>query len=117
MAKKKTDEVEAPSEQTQEATKSPGEVNGEKRKPTTSWKFPAAAGVNIEVTLWPHTIKLQNGAEIEVQNATITRSYRDPQGQWKEGGSFRIAEIPVLIHALLKAHGFAMDHREMAPPF
>lgn len=88
-----------------------------KCRATASWKFPTAIGVNIEVALWPHTIKLQNGLEIEVLNATIIRSYRDQQGQWKEGGSFRIAEFPVLLHALVKAHAFAINHREMTTPF
>lgn len=117
MAKKKSDGTETLPEPTQEATRSPGEGNGEKPKPRMSWQFPAAAGVNIEVALWPSAIKLQNGAEIEVLYATITRTYRDPQGQWQKGGGFRIAEIPVLIHALLRAHGFGLDSKEMTVPF
>jgi hypothetical protein len=86
------------------------------RRPAASWKYPAAAGVTVEVALWPHTVTLQSGETIEVFNATVTRSYRDQQGQWQRGGSFRIAEIPVLIHALLRAHGFALDAREQNCP-
>ena len=74
-------------------------------------------GVTIEVALWPHAITLQSGETIEVHNATITRSYRDAQGHWQRGGSFRVAEIPVLIHALLRAHGHALDSREQNCPF
>ncbi len=86
------------------------------RRPVASWKYPAAGGVTVEVALWPHTVTLQSGETIEVYNATITRSYRDAHGQWQKGGSLRIAEIPVLIHALLRAHGFALDAREQNCP-
>ncbi len=124
MARKKTELAEPTPVTTQEAPSpepapemAPAQNgNGEKRKVAVRWKYPAAAGVTIEVALWPHTIKLTDGSEIEVHNATITRSYRDQQGEWKTGGSFRAAEIPVLIHALMRAHGFAMDSRELTCP-
>lgn len=91
------------------------QVNGT-RRPVASWKFPAAGGVTVEVALWPHTLTLQSGETIEVFNATVTRSYKDAQGQWQRGGSFRVAEIPVLVHALLRAHGYALDAREQNCP-
>ena len=86
------------------------------RRPAASWKFPAAAGVTIEVALWPHTITLQSGETIEVYNATITRSYKDASGQWLKGGSFRISELPVLRHAIEVAHSYALNAREMNCP-
>ena len=76
----------------------------------------AAAGVMVEVALWPHTITLHNGDTLEVLNATICRTYKDAGGQWRAGGSFRISEIPVLVHALMRAHGFALDQRELTCP-
>lgn len=90
-------------------------TNGQ-RRPAASWKFPAAAGVTIEVALWPHTITLQSGETIEVYNATITRSYKDASGQWLKGGSFRISELPVLRHAIEVAHAHALNAREMNCP-
>src|SRR5437764_3254710 len=50
---------------------------GAARRPAASWRYPAAAGVTVEVALWPHKITLQSGEEIEVFNATVTRSYKD----------------------------------------
>jgi len=32
------------------------------------------------------------------------------------GGSYRISEIPVLVHALEKAHAFGLDAREQNCP-
>src|SRR5687768_14769777 len=72
------------------------------RRPAANWRYPAAGGVTIEVALWPHTITLQSGEQIEVLNATITRNYKDQAGQWCRGGSFRVPEIPVLVHALMR---------------
>src|SRR4051812_35420842 len=45
--------------------------NGSTRRPAVSWKYPAAAGVTIEVALWPNTITLGSGEQIEVFNTTI----------------------------------------------
>jgi hypothetical protein len=122
MAKKTTQApAEAPPEQPHAAvpaetmTEPSTPANGA-RRPLASWKYPAASGVTVEVALWPHTIRLQDGSEIEVYNATVARSYRDQNNQWQKGGSFRVAELPVLVHALQSAFGFAMNQREMNCP-
>ena len=109
---------EAPSAVPEAPVETPPEPppNGEKKRPAAAWTFPAVAGVTVDVALWPSTIKLQSGEEIVVYNATITRSYKDASGQWQKGGSFRISEIPVLVHALLRAHAFGLDAREMNCP-
>lgn len=93
-----------------------GSTGNGQRRPAASWKFPAAAGVTIEVALWPHTITLQSGESIEVYNATITRSYKDAQGNWQKGGSFRVAELMVLRHAIEVAHAHALNARELNCP-
>jgi len=121
MAKKKSEAPEAPADQPAVPEATP--VVEAPLRPTARsavrWRrgsFPAAAGVSLEVSLWPHTIKLQDGTEIEVYNATVTRNYRDVNGQWCKGGSYRISELPVLIHALQKAHAFGLDAREQSCP-
>jgi hypothetical protein len=91
-------------------------VGNGQRRPAASWKFPAAAGVTIEVALWPHTITLSSGETIEVYNATLTRSYKDAQGNWQKGGSFRVSELMVLRHAIEVAHAHALNAREMNCP-
>ncbi len=92
-----------------------GDDNGQKR-PLLSWKFPAPAGVTIEVVLWPAEITLASGEKMEVYQANIIRRYKDTTGAWQTGGSFRIAELPILLHAITRAHAWALDARELSCP-
>jgi hypothetical protein len=99
----------------EEAAPRPADVKGG-GLPPMSWKYPAAAGVTVEVSLRPLAVTLQDGSMIEVYTVSIARASKDASGQWRAGGTFRIAELPVLVHALLRAHGYALDSREMNCP-
>lgn len=98
----------------------PTQSNGNGRRPLASWRFPVDRGTNLQVALWPNTITLASGEEIEVLSMTISRSYKDKNGEWVNARtqfSFRVHELPVLQHAIEKAYGFAMDQRQQDSPF
>ena len=38
--------------------------------------------------------------------------YKDKEGNWQKGGSYRIHDLPVLAYLIQKAHTFALDRRE-----
>ena len=80
----------------------------EKKRPTTSWRYPTDRTTTVEVAVWPMTIVV-DGRDVEVYSVTIQRSYKDQGGSWQKNGSYRGHDIPVLIHALLKAHAFILD--------
>jgi hypothetical protein len=94
-------------------------ANGEKRKPVVSWRFPTDGTTNVQVALWPGEITLRSGEKVEVLTLTIQRSYLDTRvNEWVNGSkSFRVHDLPVLIHALQKAHAYALDRREQEVPF
>jgi hypothetical protein len=66
-------------------------------------KFGPYAG-GIGVAVWLNTIETADGRR-ETRSITIApRRYRDRQtGQWKDSGSFRPSDIPILLVGLQKA--------------
>jgi len=141
MARKRTTET-APENPEATTTTSPSEGNGQEapsdtngtaeapeaaertmsngRKPFASWRYPVDKTTNVQVALWPNTIRLPSGEEIEVLSMTISRSYKDKNGEWVNSRtqfSFRIHELPVLQHAIAKAYACALDARQQDTPF
>src|SRR3984893_5871495 len=66
-------------------------------------KFGQYAG-GIGVAVWLNTIETADGRR-ETRSITIApRRYRDRQtGEWKDSGSFRPSDIPILLSLLMKA--------------
>ncbi len=113
-------DVNANGEQTNGDGQGPTPSNGNGRRPAASWRYPVDRGTNVQVALWPNTIQLASGEEIEVLSLTISRSYKDKNGEWVNARtqfSFRVHELPVLQHAIAKAYGYAMDARQQDSPF
>src|SRR5258708_790270 len=82
----------------------------EKRKPIASWRLMSDRWTSIELAVWSNTFQGPDG-EFEQISCTITRSYKDPNGQWCKGGSWRVHDIPVVMFLLTKAHTFALNRR------
>ena len=66
-------------------------------------KFGPYAG-GIGVAVWLNTIETADGRR-EMRSVTIApRRYRDRQtGEWKDSGSFRPSDIPILLVGLQRA--------------
>jgi len=66
-------------------------------------KFGPHAG-GIGVAVWLNTIETADGRR-EMRSITIApRRYRDKQtGEWKDSGSYRPSDIPLLLSLLMKA--------------
>ena len=79
-------------------------VNGEAKRSTRppEVKFGPYAG-GIGVAVWLNTIETADGRR-EMRSITIApRRYRDKTGEWKDSGSFRPSDIPILLVGLQKA--------------
>ena len=66
-------------------------------------KFGPYAG-GLGVAVWLNTVENADGRR-QMRSVTIApRRYRDPKtGEWKDSGSFRPSDIPILLVALNKA--------------
>ena len=66
-------------------------------------KFGPYAG-GIGVAVWVNTVENENGRQQRRSITIAPRRYRDPKsGEWKDSGSFRPSDIPILLVSLQKA--------------
>ena len=65
-------------------------------------KFGPYAG-GIGVAVWVNTIENENGRQQRRSITIAPRRYRDRSGEWKDSGSFRPSDIPILLVSLQKA--------------
>jgi len=66
---------------------------------------PYAGGIGVAV--WLNTIETADGRRVMRSITIAPRRYRDRQtGEWKDSGSFRPSDIPILLVGLQKAMEF-----------
>jgi len=56
----------------------------------------------VNCALWQNEIKVNGTAKI-ILKASVSRRYKDRNGEWKSSQSFSRNEIPLVIHVLQKA--------------
>ena len=87
-------------------------TNGDKKKPLVSYRLNSDRTTSIELSVWSNTFKnRETNEEYEQLSVTLSRSYKDANGQWCRGGSWRIHDLPVLLFLLQKSHAFALERR------
>lgn len=95
------------------AEPAPGGDGGDRKKPIARFRYPTDRSTTIEVAVWENQIATQDGTLLPVHGVTIQRSYKDGEGHWQRGGSYRAHDLPALLHALQRAHAWMLDQREM----
>jgi hypothetical protein len=84
----------------------------EKKRPIMNFgPFPTDRNTSIESSIWCNEIEA-GGKKVKTYNVTIQRSYRDGQGQWAKNQTYRVHDLPVVIHALQRAHAWILDNKE-----
>ena len=85
----------------------------EKPQPLVSYRLSSDQTTSIELAVWSHSYKNQQGEDYEQLSMTVQRSYKDMQGVWQNQArpSWRTHDLPVLLFLLQKAHSFAMNRR------
>src|SRR4051812_48597429 len=99
MARKKTAGAEEapPEEPKQDAGQTPTPVpsdspptgngqNGEKRKPAVSYRLMSDRTTSIEAAVWSNEMQNGDGEKWTQYSVTLSRSYKDQNGQWCKGG-------------------------------
>jgi len=85
--------------------------NGEvKRRPAASFAAMTDRTTRIEVACWANQVKTQGG-EYTQFSLTVSRSWKDSDGQWHQGGSFRVHDVPVLLHLVQSAYAYCLNQR------
>lgn len=86
---------------TQQKSVSTSEVSS---KPSNGPEKKFVAG-GISATVWANE-KEMNGSAVAVHTISLTRTYKDRDGQWKQSASMRINDIPKAQLVLEKAYEY-----------
>ena len=62
---------------------------------------------SAQVAIWQHFTEKGN----EFLTATVSRSYKDKDGEWQNGHSFTVEQMESAIDALTKAKQFMREER------
>ena len=83
----------------------------EAKRPVMSFgPYPSDRSTSIEVAVWENEIEGEGG-NFTTYNVTLKRSYRTEGGDWKPNQNFRPHDLPIVLHALQKAHGWILDKK------
>jgi len=87
--------------------------NGQrKNKPVVSYAASSDRWTRLEVALWPNAMTNKETGELYTQLViTIARNWRDAEGNWHQGGSYRVHDIPVLVYLVNQAYSWALSSR------
>jgi hypothetical protein len=86
-------------------------------RPVKAIRVAVGDGVRIEGSIWPREITV-DGKLVTVYAATIRKTYRGEDGEYRHTGSYRGSEIPLVQYVLGACAQWILDQRrEDDPPF
>ena len=89
-----------------------GTPTNDKKKPLVSYRLSSDRTTSIELAVWSNTLKnRETNEEYEQLSITLARSYKDQNGAWCKGGSWRVHDVPCLMFLLQKGYAFALERR------
>jgi hypothetical protein len=68
---------------------------------------------DITISVWENEGKTKDGKTFTSQSLTIQKNYKDREGKWQSGNSFRFDDIPYLVDALGQAFAFKYRRGEI----
>ena len=77
----------------------PATAGGSPNRPVKSIAIPVGDGVKIEGSIWPREITV-DGKVVTVYSATVRKTYRGEDGEYRHTTSFRGSEIPLVRYVL-----------------
>ena len=81
-----------------------------RRPPDISWSLNTDRTTRVELAAWVNLYTNQQGEQYEQVSFQLTRSYRQDDG-WKNGGSFRTHDLPIVAFLIAKGHAWACERR------
>lgn len=84
----------------------------DRRKPLVSYRVNSDRTTSVSLAVWANQMtNTQTNEAYEQLSVTVQRRFRNDQGEWAAGGSWRVHDLPVLMFLLMKAHAFCLDRR------
>jgi hypothetical protein len=89
----------------------PGAQPAATNRPAASFAANSDRTTRVEVAVWAKVIKVSEQEEYTQYALTLSRSWRDKDGQWHGNASFRIHDIPVLLYLVQQAYNWCVAQR------
>jgi hypothetical protein len=80
-------------------------------RPAASFAAQSDRGTRVEVAVWSKRIVITEQEEYTQYTLTLSRSWRDKDGNWFGNASFRIHDIPVLLYLVQQAYNWCLAQR------
>jgi hypothetical protein len=80
-------------------------------RPAASFAAPSDRGTRVEVAVWSKRIVITEQEEYTRYNLTLSRSWRDKEGNWFGNASFRLHDVPVLLYLVQQAYNWCVAQR------
>lgn len=96
--------------------KAPAKEPDPPKRPVMNYgPFSCDRNTSVEVAIWSNEVE-SDGRTFTTYNVTAKRSYRTESGEWKANQNYRPHDLPVLIHALQRAHAWILDAKTNGHP-
>jgi hypothetical protein len=82
-----------------------------KNRPAASFAANSDRTTRVEVAVWSKLIKVSEQEEYTQHSLTLSRSWRDKEGNWFGNAAFRIHDIPVLLYLVQQAYQWCIAQR------
>jgi hypothetical protein len=89
----------------------PADPPADRPRPVISFAAPSDRTTRLEVAVWPRVVTVSDAEQYTVYSLTLTRSWRDADGNWADNRSYRPHDVPVLLYLVEQAYEWCLARR------
>ncbi|HYH66306.1 MAG TPA: hypothetical protein VD866_16560 [Urbifossiella sp.] len=94
----------------------PGEQPAElpvtpRNRPAASFAAMSDRTTRVEIAVWARQVKVGEGEEYTQYALTVSRAWRDKDGNWTSNAFHRVHDVPVLLYLVQQAYQWCLAQR------
>ena len=82
-----------------------------KTRPAISYAAHSDRTTRIEVAVWARKVTVSETEEYTQYSLTVSRAWRDADGNWTGNGFYRAHDVAVLLYLVQQAHHWSLSQR------
>ncbi len=103
--------LDPPAPEQQSGESSPTPAVAEKNRPAASFAASSDRTTRLEVAVWARVVKVSDTEEYTQYSLTVSRSWRDKDGNWTGNTFYRVHDVPVLLYLMQQAYNWCVAQR------
>ena len=88
-----------------------GPEEPKKNRPAASFAAMSDRTTRVEAAVWARQVKLGGAEEYTQYSLTVSRSWRDKDGNWTGNAFYRVHDVPVLLYLVHQAYQWCLAQR------